>query len=157
MVILYSAIVLFNLLAYKTVKRFSLNMITHIFAFTCACQYFFDIFVDLKYKAYWYGTQGVDWSLLPAYLFLIPPVNLMFLNWFPINKSIGKQILYILIWEIPLLAFEYITLLPEPWGFFHYGWWTLWHSALINPILLLILLGYYKWVNKIENILIING
>ncbi len=92
-----------------------MNLVTHIVVFTCAFQYLFDIFVDLKYQAYWYGTQGVDWPLL------------------------------------------HITLLPEPWGFFHYGWWTLWHSAILNPILLIILLGYYKWVWKIENKLIMNN
>lgn len=134
-----------------------MNLVTHIVVFTCAFQYLFDIFVDLKYQAYWYGTQGVDWPLLPAYLILLPPVNLMFLNWFPFNKSILKQIAYIAIWEISLLSYEYITLLPEPWGFFHYGWWTLWHSAILNPILLIILLGYYKWVWKIENKLIMNN
>jgi hypothetical protein len=44
-----------------------------------------------------------------------------------------------------------LTLLPEPWGYFYYGWWNLWHSAILNPVLLLILLGYYKAVCKLED------
>ncbi|MGM0903049.1 MAG: hypothetical protein ACQEXB_18370 [Bacillota bacterium] len=151
MIILYLSILTLNILAFKKVKRFSWNIITHIVVFTCAFQYIFDVFLDIKYKAYWYGTPGVDWALLPAYIFLIPPVNLMFLNWFPFNKSLLKQLAYFGIWEIALLSYEFIALLPEPWGYFHYGWWSLWHSALVNPILLVILLGYYKFVCKLEN------
>jgi hypothetical protein len=43
-----------------------------------------------------------------------------------------------------------LTLLPEPWGYFHYGWWKLWHAAILDPILLLILLGFYKLICKLE-------
>jgi hypothetical protein len=50
-----------------------------------------------------------------------------------------------------ILLYEMITLHPEPWGYFHYGWWNLWYSAIIAPVLLLITLGYYKWGLKLEN------
>jgi hypothetical protein len=49
-----------------------------------------------------------------------------------------------------ILVYEIISLLPEPWGYFHYGWWKLWHAAILDPILLLILLGFYKWICKLE-------
>ncbi|MGG0305854.1 hypothetical protein ABEY43_26200 [Priestia megaterium] len=49
------------------------------------------------------------------------------------------------------MLYEMITLHPEPWGYFHYGWWNLWYSAIIDPVLLLITLGYYKWGLKLEN------
>ncbi|WP_244440977.1 hypothetical protein [Neobacillus jeddahensis] len=96
-------------------------------------------------------SQGIDWPAFAGYTFLIPPVNLLFLNWFPFNRSLTKRIIYIVVWEISLLSYELITLLPGPWGFLHYGWWKLWISALINPILLLILIGFYKFVSKLEN------
>jgi hypothetical protein len=75
----------------------------------------------------------------------------MFLNWFPFRTQVTKQISYIFLFTIACVIYEAITILPEPWGFFHYGWWTLWHAAIVNPILLLILLGYYKLVCKAEN------
>ena len=154
MILLYGSVIVFNFLAFKLVKRLSGNMILHIWIFTCCFQVFFDTFIDLKYHGYWFVSQEVDWSAFPGYTLLIPPVNLLFLNWFPFNTSVVKRIAYIAVWEVILLCYEFITLLPEPWGFFRYGWWSLTHSALINPLLLLILLGYYKLVNKLETKLI---
>jgi hypothetical protein len=118
--------------------------------FTIAFQLTFDIFIDLKYHGYWYITKGIDWIAFPGYTMLIPPINIMFLNRFPFKSSLIKKITYFGVWELFLLSYELIALLPEPWGFFHYGWWNIWHSAIINPVLLLILVIYYKWILKIE-------
>lgn len=61
-----------------------------------------------------------------------------------------KQLFYLVVFVICILIYELITLLPEPWGYFHYGWWKLWYAAIVDPILLLILLGYYKWICMLE-------
>lgn len=150
MIILYSSVILFNLVAFKKVKKFSGNMILHIWIFTCAFQTLFDVFIDIKYQGYWYVTKGIDWSATPAYIALIPPVNLLFLNWFPFHQSWVRKIVYIGVWEVFLLLYEYLATRPEPWGFFRYGWWTLWHSAFINPLLLILLVGYYKLASNLE-------
>lgn len=150
MIILYSSVILLNFFAYKKVKKLSGNIILHIWIFTCAFQILFDVFIDIKYQGYWYVTKGVDWSAFPAYTVLIPPVNLLFIQYFPFHQSWVRKIVYITGWEICLLLYEYLATMPEPWGFFHYGWWTLWHSAFVNPLLLLILLGYYKLVTRLE-------
>ena len=149
MVGLIIATVFFNLIALKINKRISLSHMYHIWVFTIAFQTVFDVFVDFKYHGYWYFSKNIDWQAALA-LFLVPPVNIVFLNYFPYKKTFMKKILYIAGWEIVLLLYEVIALLPEPWGYFHYGWWTLWHSLVINPILLMILLGYYKWIVKLE-------
>ncbi|MGG1679924.1 hypothetical protein ACIFOT_30030, partial [Neobacillus sp. NRS-1170] len=149
------AIIAFNFIAFKTNKRLTNNQIFHIWAFTIAFQQIFDLYIDMKYHGYWYFTKNVDWKALPAHTVLIPPVNMMFLNWFPFNSSIVKKIMYIFVFVISILIYESVTLLPEPWGYFHYGWWKLWHAAIIDPILLFILLGYYKLVCKAEKNLII--
>ena len=155
MILLYSSVLVFNFMAYKLVKRLSGNMIVHIWVFTIAFQMIFDTFVDIKYKGYWYVSQGIDWIAFPGYTMLIPPVNLIFLNFFPVQSSILKQISYLLFWEIPFLFYETLTLLPEPWGYLRYGWWTLWHSAVINPVLLTILVAYYKFARRLENKLVV--
>ncbi|SET56670.1 hypothetical protein SAMN05216389_11511 [Oceanobacillus limi] len=139
-----TAIILFNYLAFKTNKNLNASQIAHIWVFTIAFQMNFDIFVDVKYHGYWYFSKAVDWAGLPAHTVLIPPVNMMFINWYPFDGSLWKQIRYFIYWEIPLLIYELITLFPQPWGYFNYGWWSIWHSLAINPILLLILLVYYK-------------
>ncbi|RBP92935.1 hypothetical protein DFO70_10664 [Cytobacillus firmus] len=150
MILQISSVVVFNLILYKTIKGISANKIVHIWVFTIAFQLFFDIFIDLKYKGYWYFTQGIDWIAFPAYTILIPPVNLMFINWYPFNSSFKKKVRYFIIWELFLLSYEAAAMLPHPFGFFHYGWWSIWHSAIVNPILLTILIGYYKWISVLE-------
>jgi hypothetical protein len=152
MVLLLISIILFNVIAFKTVKRMSKNIIVHIWAFTIIFQVFFDTFINLKYHGYWYFTKGIDWVALPAYTILIAPLNLMFLNWFPFGSSAIIKIRYFVIWEIITLTYEVLTMLPEPYGFFYYGWWNVFYSATLNPILLSILLLYYKWISKIERL-----
>lgn len=117
MILLYGSVIVFNFLAFKLVKRLSGNMILHIWIFTCCFQVFFDTFIDLKYHGYWFVSQEIDWSAFPGYTLLIPPVNLLFLNSFPFNTSVVKRIAYIAVWEVILLCYEFITLLPEPCTF----------------------------------------
>ena len=109
MILQIASVAVFNLILYKTIKGISANKIVHIWVFTIAFQLFFDIFIDLKYKGYWYFTQGIDWVALPAYTILIPPINLMFINWYPFNGSFMKKVSYFLIWEIFLLTYEAIA------------------------------------------------
>jgi hypothetical protein len=144
------AIIVFNFIAFKTNKLITSSQIVHIWVFTIAFQHVFDLTIDMKYHGYWYFTQSIDWRGLPAHILLLPPVNMMFLNWFPFKSTYTSKIHYFILWEIGTLLYEVITLLPEPWGYFRYGWWNLWYSAIVNPILLLILLGYYKWICKLE-------
>ena len=150
MIILMISVALFNLVAFKTNKRLTANQIVHIWCFTVASQGTFDAFVDFKYHAYWYFGKGVDWSGLIPHTVLIPPVNIIFLAKFPFNAALRKKIIYIGAWVIGILIYEQIVMLPEPWGYFHYGWWNIWHSVFLDPLLFLFLIGYYKWICKLE-------
>lgn len=150
MIGLLLAIIIFNIIAFRTNKRLAGNQIVHIWSFTIAFQVVFDIIVEHKYHGYWYFEQGVDWFGLLPHLVLVPPVNMIFLNWYPYKGTLIKKLFYLTVFVIAILLYEVITLLPEPWGYFHYGWWRLWHAAIINPILLLILLSYYKWICYLE-------
>lgn len=144
MVGMLAAIVIFNVTAFKTNKYLSTSQIAHLWSFTIAFQMAFDSFVDAKYHGYWYFTKAIDWKALPAHIMLLPPVNMMFINWFPFTGTFLQKLLYLICWEAFLLIYEGITILPEPWGYFHYGWWNLGISALVNPVLLIILILYYK-------------
>nr|WP_240546243.1 hypothetical protein [Paenibacillus artemisiicola] len=153
MIGLLSSVVLFNLAAFTFNKRLTGNQILHIWSFTTAFKNTFDLYVDLKYHGYWYFTKDIDWPAIVAHLFLLPPVNMMILNWYPFKKSLIFQVIYLLLLDVCLGLYELVTLLPRPWGYFNYGWWTIWHSLMINPILILILVSYFKLVRKFENIL----
>ncbi|MBS4218413.1 hypothetical protein KHA96_08830 [Bacillus sp. FJAT-49711] len=150
MIGLIMAVIVFNVIAFKTNKHLTKNQIVHIWAFTICFQTLFDVFISLKYHGYWYFSKGVDVRSLPIYTVLIPAVNIMFLNWYPFRKALYWRVLYIFLWVILITLYEMITLLPEPWGYFHHGWWRLGHSILINPVLFYILLKYYKWIYNIE-------
>ena len=145
------AIVVLNVLAIK-MNQLTPNQTLHIWTFTIALQLAFDTIIEFKYYGYWYFSKAVDWPGLLPHTILIPPVNVLFLSLFPFKKPRKKQVYYVLIWTISILIYEAISLLPEPLGYFHYGWWTLWHSAAIDPVLFCVLLGYYKWVLKLEKI-----
>jgi hypothetical protein len=100
---------------------------------------------------YWYFSKKIDYFGQLAHTGLLPPVNMMFLNWYPFRKKLRSKLLYIFCWEMCLLLYELITLLPEPFGYFHYGWWSIWHSAIVNPILLGVLLLFYKCIYRLDN------
>ncbi|WP_335871525.1 hypothetical protein [Bacillus sp. 2205SS5-2] len=144
------AAILFNLIAFKTNKRLTKNQIIHIWTFTLTFQLLFDCIIDIKYSGYWYFTTEFDWFEMPARLVLIPPVNMIFLNYFPFKKAFIRKIYYLFGWDVMLILYELITLLPEPYGYFYYGWWSLWYSLIINPLLLICLLNYYKWIYQVE-------
>ncbi|WP_242698370.1 CBO0543 family protein [Bacillus sp. SD088] len=144
------AIVVFNVIALLKVRNLSINQIVHIIVFTIAFQTLVDLYLDFKYHAYWYYSKAVDLRSIPTLIMIIPAVNVMFLNWYPLERSLMKQTLYIICWTISLLMYESFALLPGPWGYFHYGWWKLGYSAIVDPILLITLVLYYKWIRKIE-------
>lgn len=144
------AILVFNIVAFKTNKRLSKNQIVHIWTFTIIFQLLTDIYLDLKYHGYWYFDFHIDWLSLLAVTILLPPVNMLFLNWYPFHNSFLNRFLYIMVWSAFIVVYESLTLLPEPWGYFHYGWWKLWYSALCYPPLLMIVVVYYKWICKLE-------
>lgn len=150
MVGLIIAIILFNTAAFLTVKRLTKSQILHMWTFTNVFQLLVDLYLGLKYQGYWYFNKGVEWPDLPALTLLGPPMILLFLNRFPIHASFLKRLFYIVLWSLLLVLYEAFTLLPEPWGYFHYGWWKLEYSVLSYPVLLLIVWSYYKWICRME-------
>jgi len=150
MIGLLLAIILFNFFAFKLNKRLTKNQTLHIYVFTIAFQTIFDIFIDIKYQGYWYFTKSIEWISLIYLVFLVSPVNILFLNFYPLKKSLYKKMSTIIIWNILFIAYEFIALLPEPWGYFHYGWWKWWYSILLNPLLLYILIKYFRLIIKLE-------
>lgn len=152
MIGLLIAIFSFNYIAFKTNKRLTTNQIVHIWTLTISFQTIFDIFVEFKYYAYWYFDKEIDWAGVLPHLFLVPAANIIFLNWYPFKASLLKQMRFLISFVIIILIYELITLLPAPWGYFHYGWWKIWHAAIADPILLLILLGYYRWICRLEKL-----
>lgn len=144
------AVIFLNSAAFINSKRFTKNQILHIWISTIVFQLLVDMYLSLKYHGYWYFNKGVEWSDLPALTLLGAPTIMLFLNWFPFHTSFFKRMFYIILWSILIVIYEAFALLPEPWGYFHHGWWKLGYSTLSYPVLLLIVLYYYKLVSKVE-------
>jgi hypothetical protein len=150
MIGLILAIILFNAIAFTTNKRLTPNQIVHIWAFTIAFQALVDLYIAGKLDGYWYFSKAIDWESIPILTIVIPPVNMIFLNGYPFGQFLYKRVIYVFCWTIAITLYEAISSLPEPWGYFHHGWWKLWYSLSIYPFLLMIVAGYYKWIRKIE-------
>ena len=150
MIGLLLSVLIFNLIAFKINKRLLPSQVVQIWTFTIALQMLFDFIVEFKYQSYWYFSPGVDWVGLIPRTVLIPPVNMIFLNLYPFEKRAFKKILFLFSFVIFILVYELFTLLPAPWGYFHYGWWEIWYSAIVDPIILICLLGFYKWIDWLD-------
>ncbi|MFD2680413.1 hypothetical protein [Bacillus seohaeanensis] len=150
MIGLFTAIIILNFIVIKIDKVLTGNQILHIWCFTVAFQTFFDIFVEFKYGGYWYFDKEIDFLGLLSHLLIVPPVNILFLNYYPLKKPFFKRLIYIGIWVAIILVYELIALLPEPWGYFHYGWWTIVHSILLDPVLFAILIIFFRWILFLE-------
>ncbi|MCM3569231.1 hypothetical protein [Neobacillus mesonae] len=146
MVLFISSIILFNSITFKMKKHLTKNQVVHIWTFTMVLLSFFDVYIDQIYEGYWYFEKGIDWKNLCAYSLLIPPVNVMILNWYPWLK----KLCYLALWILFIIVYENLALLPETWGYFHYGWWKFRLSLILDPILLATLLTYFRWIRKIE-------
>ncbi|RBP95881.1 hypothetical protein DFO70_102206 [Cytobacillus firmus] len=144
------AAILFNFIAFTTKKRLTKNQILHIWTFTISAQLIFDVMIEFKFGGYWYFDKEPNWAGLLAHIVLVPPVNMMYLNWYPFRGDLIKRFSYIVIWVVAILLYEVIALLPEPWGYFNYGWWRLWHAALLDPMLLLLMVKFYKLITRFE-------
>jgi hypothetical protein len=152
MIGLLASIFLFLILAFRTNRNITRNQIVHIWLFTIAFQCTFDVFVEIKYEGYWYFGKKIEWIDLLPHLFIIPPVNMMFLNWYPFKSSMYLKGFYIFLWVIGILIYESLTLLPQPFGYFNYGWWKLSYAAILDPFLFIILLLFYKFICKLEKV-----
>ncbi|UGB28708.1 hypothetical protein [Metabacillus sp. B2-18] len=150
MILLFLSIIIFNLIALKLNKIPVKSRVVSIWTFTISFQLLFDLIIEFKLNGYWYFNKGVDWLGLLAHTVLIPPVNVMLLSFYPFNTNHYKQSIYIIACTLGIIVYESVSLLPEPWGFFHLGWWHIWYDLIVVPILILILLNYYKWICNIE-------
>ncbi|MFC7063117.1 hypothetical protein [Halobacillus seohaensis] len=145
------AILLFNSAAFLLNTKLTKSQSVHIWTFTIAVQVLVDFFLMGKYQAYWYFSQELNAKDLLVMTLVIPAVNIIFLNKYPFKRSLLRRVFYVLCFGTAITLYEAVILLPDPWGYFNHGWWRLWYSLLLYPLLLFIVLGFYKWIKALEN------
>lgn len=95
-----------------------------------------DLYLDLKYKLYWYfDKEQIEWLYLTVALGEIAVLVIVF-NYFPLKSNAIKKFIYILGWTCILVLLElyavYIRVL-------HYGDWNIVYSAVVYFISMYIL------------------
>lgn len=107
-----------------------------------------DVVLDLHYNVYGYFDKGFQWKKLLALFMYFPATNLLFLNYYPWNKSFLKRLLYFLVWTLFSITFEWLSLKTY---FFYYNGWKLWYSGVLYPFIFLTLLINLKFIQRIND------
>ncbi|WP_456273671.1 CBO0543 family protein [Bacillus sp. AK031] len=137
MLFLLSSILILNTAVVLKAKKLSKIEMYATSLFALVLQLLTDIFLEFKYELYWYFGKGVDAQTLFIVFGLYPQVNILFLNFFPLNRALSIKIIYISAWSAFALLFEWVLVIT---GSFHHEQWKLWYSAPIYPLLYIILL-----------------
>jgi hypothetical protein len=108
-----------------------------------------DIYLDLKLDLYGFFQKGPDWAYLPIFIIDYPAANILFLRFFPFEKSIIKKTVYILGWSFGTLALELISLRTD---LFYYNEWKWWYSAIAYPFIYSLLFLNLKFMRRLDSI-----
>ncbi|MFS0672100.1 CBO0543 family protein [Ornithinibacillus sp. 179-J 7C1 HS] len=114
--------------------------------FAIVFQLLTDIHLEFKYNLYGYFEEGVDYKTLLVIFFIYPLFSSIYLNHFPYHRKKLIKLLYIIAWTIFSLCFEYSSVLT---GVFYYNNWKLGYSALIYPIVYLMIYGNLIFIRKL--------
>jgi hypothetical protein len=132
MAFLIFSVIVFTTVALWVPKKLPKPELYAIALFSIVLGLFVDIILDLKYHLYGYFYPGVQFAgFLPA-LFLFPTTGVVFMNFYPFNKSLIRKCFYIFCWCVFCLIFEFLSLKS---GYFYYNGWKYWYSALTYPFL----------------------
>lgn len=91
-------------------------------------------------------SDETGWKTLIITFVIYPTYNVIFLNFFPKKKL--KQALYVLGHSLIILAYERIA---TEVGVFHYNEWKLSYSAILYPLIFLILYLNLKLLRFLKN------
>ena len=148
MLLLIATVVIFTCLAYYMPKRLTpIEMyVSALFASYFACQV--DVYLNLKYNLYGYFQPGPDFEALLVILGVYPAYSIIYLNYFPFQKDIPRQMVYILAHSLFAVGYEWLS--TTPIGFFYHSGWKLWYSLILYPFLLLVLTLQLVFVRKLK-------
>jgi hypothetical protein len=146
LILVYIFFITLNLISYFVPKKLYKIELYSTTLFALLFGIIADIILDLHYNLYGYFDGGFQWKgLLGEFLYFIP-ISILFLNYYPLYKPHKNQIFYILSWSVISTLLEWLILKTE---FFYENGWELWYSAIVYPIIFLILVINLKFVKKL--------
>lgn len=146
MLIILLTMALFLLIVTFMPKHLTLIEYYTTTAISIIIQLITDYILERIFGLYGYFTRGADWQSLLIIFFLYPPMNLIFLNFYPVTSNIFKKLIYILSFSAFAVGYEFLTLKMHV---FYYNGWKLWYSAALYPFIFIILILSLKLVQKI--------
>lgn len=141
---------IFALVAYIIPKKMKMYEIYATSIFAALFGLLVDTVLAIKYKFYVLDQPGVQIPPLVGQVILYSATNIILLNLYPYNRSIIWRILYIFIFALLTIAFEWLCF---HFGFIKYYEWKPWYSALSYPFLSYFLVLHYRffqWLVKRE-------
>ncbi|MGM0899517.1 MAG: CBO0543 family protein [Bacillota bacterium] len=149
MYFLILSVVIFSVVVYVMPKRISLLEMYATSLFSTVLQLITDVYLEFKYRLYWYFSPGVDYITLWIIFVIYPAVNIIFLNFFPLSKRLFVKAVYIFGWSVFAICYEWVAVHT---GFFYYNGWKLVYSIPIYPLLYLFLLINWKLIKKLYRV-----
>lgn len=136
------------LIAFFIPKRLKKQELYATSAFATTLGFVVDTILALKYKLYTLSEEGVQLGPIFGQIFLYISANIIVLNFFPYNKSLKSQGVYIMVITILTLLLEVIA---SRYGFIRYNEWKLLYSALSYPFLIIILVLNLKFFQRLSS------
>ncbi|MFC4560117.1 CBO0543 family protein [Virgibacillus kekensis] len=118
---------------------------TGLFAFSYGA--LTDMVLDLHYHLYGYFEKGFQWLGLLGIILYFPSISFLFLNFFPSDKKKSRKILYVLLWSLFAIIFEWFALKA---GYFYYNGWKLWYSCALYPFIFLSLILNLRLIQRLN-------
>lgn len=147
-ILVYIFFIIFNLIAFFAPKRISKIEIYATCLFAFAYGLTADMIFDWHYDLYGYFQKGFQWVAFLGYVLYFPSISFLFLNFYPLEKKPITKALYIILWSVFSVIFEWFCLHT---AYFYYNGWKLWYSAILYPFIFLVLLinmGFIQKLNK---------
>ena len=140
--------IVFILVAYFSPKNLTKPELYAVSMFSIILGFVIDIILDLKLNVYGYFEPGVQFAGFLPILILFPTSGVLYINFYPFEKSRKAKLFYILFWTVFSLAYEFFAIVS---GFFYHNGWTYTYSALTYPFLLVLQLVHFHFFKHLVN------
>jgi len=146
-ILIYILFIISNIMSFFVPKRINKAEIYATCLFAYAYGLTADMIFDIHYDFYGYFQKGFQWMGLLGIILYFPSISFLFLNFYPLDKRIDKKALYIILWSLFSVIFEWISLQTD---FFYYNGWKLWYSAISYPFIYFVLVINMRIIQRIN-------
>ena len=106
-----------------------------------------EVYLDLRLDLYGYFNKGPDYQMGFVLVGIFPPFSMIYLNGFPYGKKYLIKLIYIVIWTIISVIYDYLSVKS---GLLYYRKWSLLYSAMCYPFILIIAVINLKLIRRLS-------